>query len=199
MKSKALIIVLFSVLVVCLGLIALIWSVAPRQYVTTDLADYGNYIGNYDNQSVQKFITSFFPKEIQKKFTNITYSYRAQKNDTYAFEAYLEFTIEDAHEYEEFITQNTSGLEKKSFPYDDSYTEYVIFDEFYPIGYLDDNDDQEDDLDIHIRYAKIGKILCSNEDQKIIYIALGVYDGGIVTTDFLSVYFNRFNINPKEY
>ena len=68
MKNNRLLIAFACVLVIGLVLIVFIWSVVPRQYVTTDLADYGNYVGNYDNQSVQKFITSFFPKEIQENF-----------------------------------------------------------------------------------------------------------------------------------
>ena len=199
MKNNGLLIAFACALVIGLVLIVFIWSVVPRQYVTTDLADYGNYVGNYDNQSVQKFITSFFPKEIQENFFNVTYSYRAQKNDAYAFEAYLEFTIENVREYEEFIEQNTSGLENKEFYYDESYTEYVISDEFYPTNDTEENNNPQENADIHIQSAKIGKILCSKEDQRIIYIALGVYDGGISTTDFLSVYFNRFHINPREY
>lgn len=165
----------------------------PRQHVTTDIADYGQYIGNYDNHSVQDFITSFFPQEIESTFSDITYSYRAQKNDAYAFEAYLAFNIEDVDQFNAYIRKNIDGLEKRNFYYDSAYTEYVLSDELVL------NTPRENLSAVGIRYAKIGKILCNTNTQEIIFVALGVYDGGIAKTDFLTVYFDRFNINPLEY
>ena len=164
-----------------------------KQYVTNDIADYGKYTGNYDDESVQEFITAFFPNEIESTFSDVQYSYRAQKNDSYAFEAYLSFTISDIEQYDAFIESYTTGLTKSTFRYNDSYWEYTVVDEFFP-----DPPDTEG-KDIHIRYAKIGKILCCPEKQEIIFVALGVYDGGVVKTDFLCVYFDRFNIDPREY
>lgn len=50
-----------------------------------------------------------------------------------------------------------------------------------------------------ILYAKIGKILYSPEEQRIIYVAIGVYDGGGIGTNYLNVFFERFQIDPIEY
>lgn len=168
-----------------------------KQYVTNNVLDYGKYIGNYDNNSVQTFIDSFFPDKIEDTFSDIVYSYRAQKNDAYAFEAYLSFTISDTEQYHAFVERCTKGLASSEFRYDDTYWEYTLADEFVPT-FLP-NTEQNESEDIHIRYAKIGKILCSLENQEIIFVALGVYDGGIVKTDFLSVYFDHFHIDPREY
>lgn len=165
----------------------------PKQYVTTDIADYGKYTGNYDDESVQEFITAFFPDEIESTFSDVQYSYRSQKNDAYAFEAYLSFTINNTEQYNAFVESHITELTKSNFRYDDSYWEYTVIDEFYP-------DPPEDGRnDIHIRYAKIGKILCCPDKQEVIFVALGVYDGGVVKTDFLCVYFERFQIDPREY
>jgi len=167
------------------------WAI-PRQYVTTDIADYGKYKGNYDNKTVREFISSFFPDEIESDYSNVTYSYRAQKNDAYAFEAYLSFVIEDEMQYNAFVEEHTAGLNQQAFRYDAAYWEYVVIDEFDPSS-------QYENGIVSIRYAKIGKILCNPEKQEVIFVAMGVYDGGVAKTDFLCVYFNRFQIDPKEY
>lgn len=177
--------ILLNILLIVL---ILVYSVHPRQYVTTDLNDYGYYQGNYDDEYVQTFITSFFPEKIADNWTDVNYSYRAQKNDTYAFEAYLEFQIEDPEEFQNFIHQYTGG-DVHDFQYDSSFKEYVIADNF---NLTDSNSN-------HIESCNIGKILYSEESQRIIFIAMGVYDGGATTTEFLCVYFNRFNIDPKNY
>ena len=176
----------FLVSLICAGC-------APSQYVTTSVENYGQYIGNYDNKTVQAFITSFFPEKIEDYFANITYSYRAEKADSYAFEAYLSFNVEDEVVYNSVVETFTAGLKQSVFRYDNKYYEYVLVDEFLP------NSEVNYDGYIHIRYAKIGKILCNPEKQEIIFVALGVYDGGVAKTNFLTVYFDRFDINPREY
>ena len=50
-----------------------------------------------------------------------------------------------------------------------------------------------------IESAGIKKILYCAETQTIIYVAIGVYDGGGVETDYLCVFFERFDIDPVEY
>ena len=186
------ILAIVAVLIFVFVLALVSWAI-PKQYTTTDIADYGIYKGNYDNKSVQEFINSFFPDEIEGVFSNVTYSYRAQKNDTYAFEAYLSFAIEDEQQYKAFVQEHTADLNQQEFRYDAAYQEYVVIDEFRPSSQEYENED------IHIQYAKIGKILCCHEKQEVIFVALGVYDGGVVTTDFLCVYFDRFQIDPREY
>ena len=181
-------------LLICALLAAMIFTYGcPKQYITTDIADYGKYTGNYDDEYVQQFVNAFFPDEIEAAFSNVQYSYRAQKGDTYAFEAYLSFTIEDKSLYDAFVKSHTDGIPKSVFRYDNAYEEYMLFDE------LELSHKENESRNIHIRYAKIKKILCCPEKQEIIFVALGVYDGGIVKTDFLCNYFDRFCIDPREY
>lgn len=164
----------------------------PRLYSTTDLNDYGKYVGNYNNKSVKEFVTSFFPEEIDKGFIDVEYSYRARKGDSYAFEAYLEFRIEDTSAFKTYIADKTGG-NAVDFEYDSDFKEYIISDNFE----LVDSDDGS--ASTSIGYARIGKILYSEKEQRIIYVALGVYDGGFADVDYLCVYFNRFGIDPFEY
>lgn len=176
------------------GLGGLIWFATPRQYITTDFNEYGNYIGNYNNEIPQEFINSFFPDAIEDNYTNVRYEYRAQKNDTYAYEAYLEFEITDSTEFQAFITKHI-GNNASDFPFDPSFKEYVISDKMGIRKYPDDSGLPG----YSIQEAKIGKILYSEETQRIIFVAIGVYDGGFVSTDFLCNYFNRFHIDPAQH
>ena len=47
--------------------------------------------------------------------------------------------------------------------------------------------------------AKIGAVLFSDAEQRIIFFALGAYDGGGTSTDELNYFFDRFGINPWAY
>ena len=171
-------------------------SSQSKLYITTELSDYGKYTGNYDNKFPQEFITSFFPNTIENSFSDIKFEYRAQKKDTYAFEAYLEFRIEDPAEFQAFIDEHI-GKNVSDFSYNTNFKEYVIADEL-GLVVLDQETSNADGF-YHIQCAKIGKILYSEKTQQIICIALGVYDGGVVTTDFLCNYFDRFDIEPYHY
>ena len=193
MKKTALMVIICLLLACVVPFLLLMgWVSYTPQLVTTDISDYGTFKGNYDNKSVNSYITSFFPKSISEEFENISYSYRAQKGDAYAYEAYLSFSITDKEKFEDFINSHIAGLEAKPFFYDSAYVEYTIDDIFVP-------EKDSNTSSTHIQYAKIGKILCNFKENKVVFIALGVYDGGLVETEFLSVYFNHFQIDPGEY
>lgn len=162
---------------------------------TTNIEDYGKFYGNNDNGFAFKFIYSFFPKEIQDNFSDITYSYRSEDFGVYGFEAYLEFTIEDEQEFSRYIASIAEPEVWQPFAYDPSYMEYSIVNELeLSLGHEDIVYDCP-----NIDEAEIGKVLYSPEEQRIIYIALAVYDSGASTTDFLCVFFDRFNIDPVLY
>ena len=74
--------------------------------------------------------------------------------------------------------------------------EFIIND-FINLSAPDDNLSTE--TDYHIDEAQIGKILVNDDQNSVIFIAIGVYDGGIVTTGYLKEYFTRFFIDPQEY
>ena len=178
------------------GLYALV-SAGWEQYITTDVADYGNYVGNIDNKRVERFITYFFPEQIEDYFSEVQYSYRAEEGDTCAFEAYLEFVIEDVEQYETFVAEYTSEVKGEAFSYNPEFTEYVYCDQFAITSYC--KEEKKDNRDVSIDSAGIAKILCDDEEQRIIFVALGVVDGGGTDTEFLTIYFDRFNIDPWGY
>lgn len=161
---------------------------------TTDIADYGRYTGNIRNDLASQFINSFFPDEISDSFSDISYSYRAGRMDSYAFEAYLEFTIQDHDVFWEYINGLADPSEWKVFSYSNNFMEYSISN-----GLTLSRPENGDHGGFHIRWARIGKILYSAEEQRIIYVALGVEKGGAARTSYFNVFFSRFDIDPKEY
>lgn len=168
----------------------------PKQYATSDINDYGRYIGNADNRFASEYICAFFPEMIEDTFTDVTYSYKAQNYANFAFEAYLEFVIKDEEAFYEFISANTSGLKCKEFSYDPNFVEYTLDDSlqlFVPDGA--DNQDYK----VEIRYAEIGKILCNAEEHRIIFVAMAMGDAWHAYSDFFCCYFDRFNIDPTKY
>ena len=161
-------------------------------YETSDITEYGRYIGNNDNQFPTEFINSFFPNCVSDTFTDVKYLYRAKKYDTYAFEAYLEFRIPDQDLFSQHIAQ-IGNVEWKAFAFDGQYMEYTLSDQLE----LHSKRMSEDEHNGYvIEQAKIGKILYNPFEHRIIYVAIGVFDGGGVTTDYLSAFFDRFKIDP---
>jgi hypothetical protein len=105
----------------------------------------------------------------------------------------------------ELVNEYTEGIDDVSSPYDDTYTEYVIKD-YFELTHSDDEiinglvNGEEGEIDtFEIKYANINKIICSTDEQRIIFVAIGVYDVDSTDAEFLCTYFNRFDINPREY
>lgn len=162
---------------------------------TTDLAAYGNYTGTAKDDYVQAFINSYFPEKIEECFDDITFAYCAEGADTYGFEAYLEFTINDQEEFDEYI-QNIGQIGAwQEFSFDPSFQECELRDGFR----LTSEEAEGNDRDYNIECASIKKILYDVEEQRIIYWGLGVYDGGFADTGHFNIFFDRFELNPYLY
>ena len=159
-------------------------------YECTNVDEYGTFVGNFDNTFPQEFIASFFPETISTDFSNVVYSYRAMRWDDYRFEAYLEFHIEDKNAYRSYISAICDEAQWADFGFDKKYREYIISDEYE----LDVYKDEE-----FVDYAKIGKILCCDEDQTVIYIALASPRCCPYNPEYFQTFFNRFDISPMEY
>ena len=158
-------------------------------YETNNIDDYGSIIGNCDNDAPKEFITSFFPEKISETFSDLRYHYKAKKFDTYAYEAYLEFVIEDPVGFETYLRDNPNTTQAVPFSYDESY---MICDFSRT---MDLRRPAKENGAYAIEYAKVGCILYNTEEQRIIYFALGVYDGGGTDTSELNYFFNRFGIH----
>ncbi len=182
----------------CLLLMAF-WSTASilfsnETYETTDIAQYGIYTGTGHNEYVHDYIHSFFPESIEESFSDVTYSYRANSIDQYAFEAYLEFVIEDPELFAQHIAQ-IGDVEWEPFAFDSRYMEYAISDE---LDIFTSAASSDREIIYAIENAEIGKILYKPVEQRIIYVAIGVFDGGGTNTKDLWVFFDRFDIDPAE-
>jgi hypothetical protein len=174
-------------------------------YVTTNINEYGKFQGTHQDDEVEEMVMSFFPSEISQNFEDVKYTYKAERAIASGFEAYLEFTIEDSEKYAEFVDEYTEGIEGVTSPYDEAYTEYIIEDYFVLLysddevvdGMIVDSEGREDDYSI--RFADVRKIICCPDEQRIIFVAIGVFESGGTDAKFLCTYFNRFDINPREY
>lgn len=182
---------LFLLMIVILSLSTiLIVTLSNGTYTTNSIADYGNFQGNYDNSMPTEFICSFFPDGIEDYFLDTIYHYRAIKGDAYAFEAYLEFTIADPIVFRNYLESIVDPDSMTPFIYDSRFSGLSISDIY--------------DIDISgsmpaIDQAQIGKILVNKTEQRIVFWALGVYDGGRTSTNDLDFFFTQYEISPVRY
>ena len=185
------IIVLLAPIVVVSLFLHLISRPAPV-YETNDIADYGIVKGNYNNEVPKWFISSFFPEKIERYFSDVTYHYKAQKGDTYAYEMYLEFVIEDTDTYTSFLSSVIGDEVCEPFYFDPAYRVY------YVSNYLTLDESSEGGA-LFIDNARVGLVLFSEEEQRMVFVALGLYDGGGTYVKELSFFFEKFGIDPQEY
>ena len=182
---------------IVIALLILVLSIPPKYTERTAISDYGHYDGTGVDSFTSQYIQSFFPKEIEDFFSDVEYSYKAENIDTYGFEAYLEFTIEDESKFLEYISEITDEENWQNFAYASGYKEYSI-ENVFELD-IDETDDPSSIFYRQIIHAKIRKVLYSQEEQRIIYIAIGVYDGGGTGTNYFNTFFERFQIDPEEY
>ena len=187
--------VLLCVLIIVATLLILFLAGRNPVYETNDIHDYGIVKGNYDNDTPKEFVFSFFPVRIEDHFNDVQYHYKAIKGDTYAYEMSLEFTIVDKQQYSELKAKTTNNTACKQFEYAPEYQVFCV-DDLLKIGGREKNDRITAPI---IHQAQIGLVLFSDSEQRIVYVAMGVYDGGGVTTDDLNCFFDRFHVNPWSY
>lgn len=195
------VVLLISVSFYCLSMPAAV-------YETNNIADYGVIKGNYNNLTPGKFIFSFFPEAIAEHFSDVTYHYKAKKGDTYAYEIYLEFKIQDTQMYKTYIADIIGDNTCEQFYFDSNYQVYYVSNDIFlsPASIIIRDDKTKTNIVKEdkskppvIERAEIGAVLFSDADQSIIFFALGVYDGGGTSTGELNYFFNRFGINPWVY
>ena len=182
-------------LIVLLGTPLIVISAGHGElYETDDVADYGEFIGNYDNETPAEFIAEFFPDEIQDNFTDVAYHYAAKKDDTYACECYLEFVIEDKADFLQFMAHYSPLYEVTESLMDKRFQEYSVSNvldlDWTRVG---------KENGYPIQYARVGKILFSPNEQRCIFLALCVWDGGGVDTNELHYFFDRIQIDIIDY
>lgn len=207
-KIGCLIIVVLAVVLLATACFYFLCNPVTVVYETNDIADYGVIEGNYDNERPKKFVSSFFPKIIEESFSDVIYHYKAKKGDTYAYEMYLEFAIQDTQTYEAFIDDVVGDNASEPFSFASDYQIYYVSNYLYLSPAISISRDDKTKPPVvkedkskapFIENARIGAVLFSDAEQRIIFFALGVYDGGGTYTDELNYFFNRFDINPWEY
>lgn len=198
-NSRSLVVRIVLIILVVGALLAVIayggyhyLSKEPEITETNDIQDYGVFTGNYDNEAPAAFIRSFFPEELTTDGVEVVYHYRAKKCDTYGYEAWLEYSFDQAEDFDHYLSGLTGKYDFVPFHYDDSYMVFTVND----VLELGQNIGEGT---YSIDWAEIGKILYSTDEKRIIYLAIGVIDGGATNTDDVSTFFSEFNIDPKEF
>ena len=192
--KKTIVILVVIIMVSCILMMLIFLN--PRVYETNNILDYGRYIGNYDNETPTEFINSFFPLELSNLFSETEYHYKAKRFDTFSYEVYLQFHIEDPASFDDYVEKHVSPLtEPTVFPYDESFMEYTISN-VYSIA---SNKAITGKNTYRILNAQLGKVLVSKQTQQIIYVAIGHHDGGGTDTSELSYFFDKFEIDPVVY
>lgn len=179
-------------------------------YRITDIHEYSIFNGCFDQGYVEEQIITFFPKEIESYFENVRYVYTGMAPGRYAFEAFLEFQITDEVQFQEYVAKIAAPKEFTLFHDDPTFSEYVIADVLY-LGAAIPESSFGDDVNLYrpeetrygeqfnILYADIRKVLVSDNDNRIIYVALGASIDSSTNTVELSTFFKRFHIAPANY
>ena len=154
------------------GIIYLSTAKWGEVYETNDIADYGNITGNYDYESPQAFIFSFFPETMDESFSQVNYHYKAIYGGAYAYEAWLEFVIDDHTAFEAYVENLLGGKRLLPFPFDERYMVYDFEEASHK-----------------------GIVLVSKQDQHLIFVAYGIH-GDHATLNDLRYYWDQFNIGP---
>ena len=165
-------------------------------YETQSLDDYRRVFGNYDNERPQALIDSFFPEEIGTDFVNPTWYYKAKRLDSIACEAWLEFTLPDDDAFDAHYAGLTVHGQPQPCPFDARYEMWVIAGDMDTWTHADYNASAPETDYRNIESATVALILCCREEQRFVYYAMQVYDGGGTRTTDLDYIFTRFNISP---
>lgn len=151
-------------IVAAFGILCFLWyfiatdGTLKTHYRTENVSDYGNFVGNRNNDIPTEFITSFFPAEIEDPFRDVEYVYQSVRVDAYTCEAMLTFTVDSQEDYQSYVNQVTNGQKRSQFYFDPSYSEYTLFDQ-YELDTDTCRCKNKGENHAHIQYAKIGKIL----------------------------------------
>lgn len=169
---------------------------APSYYETQDIADYGIITGTNNNEEIKRRMESYFPVSIEENFQNVKYVYHAESFDDTAVEAYLEFTIEDEEEFDEYVKRLLQGRETTTFRYDESFQEYVLWDFLFA---SEDYDKNTQEVYWDILAGCVQKVLINEKENRLIYVLIFVGNGDVSSSKGFWCYFDRFDINPEEY
>ena len=119
-------ITVLTCLLTVMAVFLLLLFIPPKYTERTAITDYGYYDGTGADRFTSQYIQSFFPAEIEDYFCNVQYSYKAENTDTYGFEAFLEFSIEDEAKFQQYIAEITCVENWQDCTYASGYKEYCI-------------------------------------------------------------------------
>lgn len=195
----AVILILSAFLIISITMIVYLFIIPAFPYETTDIKDYGKIKGNYDNETPKKIIESFFPDEISDDFDDVVYAYKSADIFHYAFEAYLEFTIKDEDKFKEHIRSVSEKGEWQEFHYDTRYRECIVSDKITLYHKHDEPVCNKNSDDHFLEDTEFCRILYSEEENRIIYTAIGIGKEDLASMGDFCKFFDRFDLDPMQF
>ena len=179
-------------------------SMTACSYSVTEfnsLKDYGVITGHGAGHRAREMFAEIFPKQIEEFFSEANYHYKSVNGaDARSYEISLEIMIEDSAAFRNYIQNISAGKQQSVFLYDETYCCYSISTPWIRLDSKTPCDNCEGEpIHYHIDSADIEMILVQPDTHRIIFVAMGVFDGGGVSTADLHWFFDRFNIDPLVY
>lgn len=152
-------------------------------YEITDIAQYEEVKKEERYQEVEEYTALVMPKMIEAFFNVKKYSFKYDPIDG-KHEEYLEITIDDEEEYQQYVTELLKGKTTETFALNEAYRQCVINDEV-TFTTLEQGEQC-------IFMVNIQKILICDSTQTIIFLSFVTpNDYGAVEFEW-SEYFSKF-------
>ena len=169
-------------------------------YETSDLAQYGIIIGNYNNERAQQAFEALFPTQLDDLFVDPQYPYKAVKGaDGECFEISLEFTMKSNEEFWAFLSQYANSSQFHKVPFAANYQEWQFSRSYYQLEELKLCDYCKDGQPhYHVRCADIQMVIINPEEHRVIIESMVIVGGGGSKSTYLTWFLDRFNLTPLE-
>ncbi len=168
-----------------------------------EVTDIGQYGEDESPELWERRTEGYFPESIQPNY--IEPHFRYYRSLLAGYEIYLEFRVADQNQLDACLQKALKGNQwvEGEFYFDKTYREYTFVDS--KRGVICDYLQLDDEMGIaagktvyKIADANIKKILVNWDEKRIIFLVInGMGDGN--TTEEIHSFFDRFQIDPKEY
>ena len=143
---------------------------------TTKIEEYGQFPELDSIYQIQAYVKNIMPAQIEDIFVNPTY-YFSYCEVPFMCEMYLEITIEDELQFQNYVFQTTKGQPTETFLYNENYQEYVLTD----LLWLEPNKNG------WLSKSEVQKVLFSEKNNKLIFISLIIPDADMPFSVFYKI------------
>lgn len=186
----------FSILILLLML--LLTGCDVQFYETSDLSQYGNITGNYNNSRAQEAFKTLFPEKLDDRFVNPQYHYKAVKGvDGDCFEISLEFTMKSNTEFWAFLSRYAASSMFQDVSFAADFKEWKSVHCYYQLEEPELCDYCKDGQPhYHVTCADIQSVIMNPKEHRIILESMIIDGGGGTKSTDLTWFLDRFNLTP---